>query len=257
MSSPEATGKVLLVGAGPGAVDLLTLRALRAVEAAEALLYDALVPAEIIDLAPRGALRIETGKRSGRASMSQAAINRLMVKLARRGLAVVRLKGGDPSIFGRVGEELAYLARAGVAAEVIPGVTAASAAAAQFKLPLTHRGAARRVVFATGRLEGGLPSPDWAYEPQTTLVLYMARDRLAEVTAALRRQGLPDDTPVAVVENAGRATARLLLGQADGAEQLARQIDPNEPALIMIGKSVTAVSDVHAVTEVGLSAFAA
>lgn len=247
MSMPkthETTGKVFLVGAGPGAVDLLTLRAARAIEEAEAVLYDALVPLEIVELAPRGALRIQTGKRSGRASMAQGEINALMVKLARRGLTVVRLKGGDPSIFGRVGEELEHLARAGVAAEVIPGVTAASAAAAQFQTPLTHRGVARRVVFATARLENGTLQADWRYEPQTTFVLYMARDSLMEIVAELRRQGLPAHTPIAVVENAGRANARRLLGRADDPDKLAQQIDNESPAVVMIGESV-ATSEKH------------
>ncbi|MEW6596797.1 MAG: uroporphyrinogen-III C-methyltransferase [Pseudomonadota bacterium] len=243
MSTPKREGKVWLVGAGPGAADLLTLRAARAIEGAEAVLYDALVPAEIVELAPRGALRIETGKRAHRPSMSQAAINRLMVKLARRGLRVVRLKGGDPSIFGRVGEELEHLARAGVDAEVIPGVTAASAAAAQFQLPLTHRGVARRVVFATARTEGGALRGDWRYEAETTLVLYMARDSLEAIVAALREQGMPDSTRLAVVENAGRDNARLLRGSAGNAAALASAITRTAPALVIIGDVVEARQD--------------
>src|SRR5579862_6720730 len=134
--------KVMLVGAGPGAADLLTLRAHRAIGEAEALLYDALVSPEVIALAPRRCLRVRTGKRSGGASMRQDEINALMAKLALRGLKVVRLKGGDPSVFGRVGEERDYLEARGVEVEIVPGVTAASAAAAQFAFPLTHRGEA-------------------------------------------------------------------------------------------------------------------
>lgn len=255
--TPETIGKVFLVGAGPGAVDLLTLRAARAIEEAEAVLYDALVPLEVVELAPRGALRIQTGKRAGRASMAQGEINALMVKLARRGLTVVRLKGGDPSIFGRVGEELEHLARAGVAAEVIPGVTAASAAAAQFQTPLTHRGLARRVVFATARLENGTLQTDWRYEPQTTVVLYMGRDSLTEIVAELRRQGLPAHTPIAVVENAGRAQARRLLGRADGADRLAEQIDGEAPALIMIGESIATIEKNIAARDESYDVFAA
>jgi uroporphyrin-III C-methyltransferase len=234
---------VWLVGAGPGAADLLTLRAVRAIEQAEAVLYDALVPAEIVELAPRGALRIETGKRAHRPSMNQAAINRLMVKLARRGLKVVRLKGGDPSIFGRVGEELEHLTRASVHAEVIPGVTAACAAAAQFQLPLTHRGLARRVVFATARTEGGALQDDWRYQPETTLVLYMARDSLEAIVAALREQGMPDATPLAVVENAGRDNARLLRGSAGNVAVLASAITRTAPALVIIGDVAETVQD--------------
>src|SRR3569833_4726508 len=129
---PHEPGKVLLVGAGPGAADLLTLRAARAIEGAEALLYDALVEDEVVTLATPGCLRIQTGKRAGRASMAQETINRLMLRLARRGVKVVRLKGGDPSIFGRSGEEVEFLERRGVAEEVVHGVNDDSEAAAQF-----------------------------------------------------------------------------------------------------------------------------
>src|SRR3990167_3326821 len=181
-------GEVLLVGAGPGPVDLMTVRALRAVESAQALLYDALVGAEILDLAPRGCLRIQTGKRAGRTSMKQDAINRLMLRLARRGLRVVRLKGGDPSIFGRVGEERAFLGARGVASEIVPGVTAAGAAAAQFGFPLTHRGEARRLLISTATVTGGaMTDAGWVAgaDPETTLALYMGRDQVRAVVLQL------------------------------------------------------------------------
>ena len=129
MPHDRAPGSVKLVGAGPGAADLLTIRALRAVEGAEALLYDALISDEVLALAPAHCLKIQTGKRAGRTSMKQETINRLMLRLARRGLRVVRLKGGDPSVFGRVGEETAFLQAHGIETEVVPGVTAACAAA--------------------------------------------------------------------------------------------------------------------------------
>src|SRR3954464_63018 len=148
-------GRVRLGGAGPGAADLLTVRALRAIEGARALLYDALISDEVLALAPSACLKIQTGKRAGRTSMEQETINRLMLRLARRGLDVVRLKGGDPSVFGRVGEEVAFLRANGIGTEVVPGITAACAAAAQFNFPLTHRKQARRVVFTTARLEAG------------------------------------------------------------------------------------------------------
>src|SRR4051812_41065700 len=153
--APRDLGRVHLVGAGPGSADLLTVRAVRAIEGAEALLYDALVSDEVLALAPAACLKIRTGKRGGQASMSQATINHLMLRLARRGLRVVRLKGGDPSIFGRVGEEVAFLRGHGVEATVAPGVTAACAAAAQFGFPLTHRGEARGLFIATATLSGG------------------------------------------------------------------------------------------------------
>lgn len=236
---PDAkTGSVALVGAGPGAADLLTVRALRAIEGAQALLYDALVADEIVALAPGPCVKIQTGKRAGRASMAQATINRLMLRLARRGLRVVRLKGGDPSIFGRVGEEADFLAGHGVATTIVPGVTAATAAAAQFGLPLTHRAEARRLLISTATIQDGSALAEgWAAaaDPQTTLALYMGRDKAAEIAAALIRHGRPAATPALAVENAGRADARALpstLGRlaADLAEAA-----PEGPVVLLIG----------------------
>lgn len=206
-------GRVLLVGAGPGAVDLMTVRAVRAVASAEALLYDALIPDEILDLAPPACLRIQTGKRAGKASMKQETINRLMLRCARRGLRVVRLKGGDPSVFGRSGEERAFLEAHGVEVELVPGVTAASAAAAQFAFPLTHRGEARRLAYATVRVrDGAVVDGGWAGlgDPQTTVALYMARDTAGEAAARLVAEGREPATPALAVENAGRSEARLV-----------------------------------------------
>jgi len=210
---PPETGRVLLVGAGPGAADLMTVRALRAVEAAEALLYDALVADEVLALAPAACLRIQTGKRAGKTSMKQDTINRLMLRLARRGLNVVRLKGGDPSVFGRSGEERAFLEAHGVAVDIVPGVTAASAAAAQFAFPLTHRGEARRVAFATARVQDGeVVEAGWTAlaDPQTTVVLYMARDAARAAADRLLAEGRSAQTPALAVENAGRRDARAI-----------------------------------------------
>jgi uroporphyrin-III C-methyltransferase len=207
-------GRVGLVGAGPGAADLLTVRALRAIEGAQALLYDALVSDEVLALAPAHCLKILTGKRAGRPSMKQATINRLMLRLARRGLEVVRLKGGDPSVFGRVGEEAAFLAGRGVPVEVTPGVTAACAAAAQFGFPLTHRSQARRVVFTTARLEAGVLQCDWraAADPQTTLAIYMGGGAADELGRRLIAAGRSPVTPAAAIESAGSPDARFRLG---------------------------------------------
>jgi uroporphyrin-III C-methyltransferase len=210
---PREPGRVLLVGAGPGAVDLMTVRAMRAVQGAQALLYDALIPDEILALAPAACLRVQTGKRAGKASMGQETINRLMLRLARRGLEVVRLKGGDPSVFGRSGEERAFLEAHGVAVEVVPGVTAASAAAAQFAFPLTHRGEARRIAFATARVrDGSIVEAGWRAlaDAETTVALYMARDAAAAAAARLIAEGRSPQTPALAVENAGRPDARLL-----------------------------------------------
>lgn len=245
---PPELGKVRLVGAGPGAADLLTVRALRALETAQALLYDALVADEVVALAPAHCLKIQTGKRAGRASMSQATINRLMLRLARRGLDVVRLKGGDPSIFGRVGEEAAFLHAHGVATEVVPGVTAASAAAAQFGFPLTHRGEARRLLVATATTkEGALTQAGWAQaaDPQTTVALYMGRDRLAEALELLVAHGRSPLTPAMAVENAGRPEARALPGTVGdlGAAVTAAGFDG--PVVLIVGE-VTAQAEVAA-----------
>lgn len=239
MPSDPSMGRVLLVGAGPGPADLMTVRAMRAVQGAQALLYDALVSEEVIALAPPGCFRIQTGKRAGRASMAQDTINKLMLRLARRGLTVVRLKGGDPSIFGRVGEEVDYLRRHGVATEVVPGVTAACAAAAQFDIPLTHRGVARRVLFATARTEGGaLVDVDWRglADGQTTLALYMGRSAAGQMARQLIAEGLAADTPAAAVENAGAASARLVQAPLEGLAAALGDMDPHGPVLILIGE---------------------
>ena len=238
---PHDLGKVLLVGAGPGAVDLLTLRAAKAIENAQALLYDALAGEEIIGLAPPGCLRLQVGKRAGRASMSQETINRLMLKLAQRGLTVVRLKGGDPSIFGRSGEEAEFLARHGVEVEVIPGVTAASAAAAQFGFPLTHRGEARRLVLATVRTgDGEVTGGGWPglADPEATVALYMGRDCAGIAAARLIAEGRAPSTPAIAVENAGRPEARLIRSRLDRLGETVAAAGCTGPVLLVIGEAV-------------------
>jgi uroporphyrin-III C-methyltransferase len=232
-------GKVRLVGAGPGAADLLTVRALRAIEGAQALLYDALIADEVIALAPVACLKIQTGKRAGRPSLKQETINRLMLRLARRGLNVVRLKGGDPSIFGRVGEEAAFLHAHGVATEVVPGVTAASAAAAQFGFPLTHRGEARRVLIATATTkEGALVDAGWAQaaDAQTTVALYMGRDRLEAALGQLIAHGRSPMTPALAVENAGRPEARVIAGTVGDLGQVVTAAGLDGPVVLIVGE---------------------
>lgn len=239
---------VMLVGAGPGSADLLTLRAARALGQAQALLYDALVSDEVLALAPAACLKIQTGKRGGRPSLKQSTINRLMLRLARRGLRVVRLKGGDPSIFGRVGEEAQFLQANGVGCEVVPGITAASAAAAQFGFPLTHRGQARRLVLTTARLESGLAG-DWAAaaDPEATLAVYMGAQEAAEVSRRLIAAGRAASTPVMAIERAGSPQARCaraaLVGLADAVGRLG-----DGPILIVVGEA-TALTAAAAATE--------
>jgi uroporphyrin-III C-methyltransferase len=187
------------------------LRAARLIGSAEALLYDALVWAEVVALAPTACFKTRTGKRAGRASVRQETINRLMLRLALDGMEVVRLKGGDPSIFGRVGEEIDFLQAHGIAVDVVPGVTAACAAAAQFRFPLTHRGAARRVVFTTARVEDGELVGDWRLgaDPQATAAIYMGGAGAAAIADHLITAGRSASTPVVTVENAGAPDARL------------------------------------------------
>lgn len=237
MPLDTAPGLVRLVGAGPGPVDLLTVRAMRAIEGAQALLYDALVSDDVLALAPAACLKIRTGKRAGKASMTQSTINRLMLRLVRRGLQVVRLKGGDPSIFGRVGEEVEFLAAHGVEAEIVPGVTAASAAAAQFGFPLTHRGEARRLLVATATLTEGRAAADWAAgaDPETTLALYMGRDQLAAVTAELVVQGRSPGTPAIAVENAGHPDARAFAATLGSLPHTLAGERLDGPVVVLIG----------------------
>jgi uroporphyrin-III C-methyltransferase len=234
-----AVGEVALVGAGPGSADLLTVRALRAIKSADALLYDALVCDEVIALAPRACLRLRTGKRAGQASMRQETINGLMLKLARRGLKVVRLKGGDPSVFGRSGEEADFLERHGVPVTVVPGVTAASAAAAQFRFPLTHRADARRLVLVTARLSGGvLQTEGWAgvADADATLAVYMGRDAAGAVAERLIAEGRSALTPCLVVENAGREGARAEPSDLAHLAEAVASLDPHGPVLLIIGQ---------------------
>lgn len=236
--SQSTLGSVALVGAGPGAADLLTVRALRAIEAADVVLFDALVGAEIVDLIPAHARRIAVGKRGHRASTPQDFINRLMVRLARQGARIVRLKGGDPSIFGRVAEERAFLESHGVAVTVIPGVTTASAAAAQFGFSLTERAAARRVLFTTGRtLNGATEDWDLAADAQTTVCLYMGCGDIAAIASRIIAQGRSADTPAVIVQSVERPEASLIACTLQDLANWAANLKGNGPVFIAIGEA--------------------
>ena len=229
-------GSVQLVGAGPGAADLMTIRAIRAIEAADVILFDALVTDDIRALFPAHVRAIEVGKRGHRPSTSQDFINRLMVRLARTGARVVRLKGGDPSVFGRAAEERAYLEHHGIAVEVIPGVTTASAAAAEFGFSLTTRASARRILFATGRtLEGA--AKDWAAaaNPATTLCLYMGCADIGSISEKLIAAGLPGATPAIAAIDVSRPTSRLIRSTAAGIAEALRCESLSGPVFICIG----------------------
>lgn len=231
-------GKVQLVGAGPGAVDLLTLRALRAIEAADVVLHDALVGEDVLALIPAHARRIEVGKRGHRLSTAQDFINRLMARLAKGGARVVRLKGGDPSLFGRVAEERAFLEARGVAVEVIPGITTATAAAAQFSFSLTKRESARRVVFATGRTAHGAQL-DWAAarDPQTTLCLYMGCGDIEAIAAELIAAGRAASTPAIAAINVERPGARLIACDLSSLPAMLAGEARGSPVFIAIGEA--------------------
>lgn len=233
-------GHVALVGAGPGAEDLLTLRAQRLLMEADVIVHDALVPEAVVAMGRRDAERVAAGKRKGCHSKTQGEINTLLVALAREGKRVVRLKSGDPLIFGRAGEEMAALRDAGISYEVVPGVTAAFAAAADFELPLTLRGVASSLVFTTGHDLKGKALPDWARlaVAGATVAIYMGRSTAAEVAGRLQDAGLSPDTAVAVVENASLGHRRLLHGILSDLPVLEDRTDLTGPVLTVIGDAV-------------------
>lgn len=229
-------GKVYLVGAGPGAADLLTLRAAKLLAEAEIVFYDALVHPDIIALAAQ-AKKIAVGKRAGRLSTDQRFINRALVEAGLRYQCVVRLKGGDPMLFGRAQEEIAALNAAGVAVEVVPGITAALAAAASLTTSLTRRGISRSVSFATPRVGHGESKGDWAdaVAGTDTAILYMAAGEAKAVSTALIARGLCAATPVVIVENASLPNERQLRGTLADLAVLASQGIAG-PAILCIGQ---------------------
>ena len=239
-SSGRVRGHVWLVGAGPGAEDLLTLRAQRVLMEADVIVYDALVPQAIVDMGRRDAERLSVGKRKNCHSKSQAEINRLLVQLGEDGKRVVRLKSGDPLVYGRAGEEMAALREAGISYEIVPGITSAFAAAADFDLPLTLRGVASSLVFTTGHDLSGDVLPDWASLAVSgaTIAVYMGRTVAASVAGRLIVAGLSPDTTVAVVENASRADRRLFHGVLKELPDLEAREDLAGPVMVIIGEAV-------------------
>lgn len=231
--------KVYLIGAGPGAADLLTLRAARVLtEQAEIVLADDLVSAEILALVRPQARVLKVGKRGGRASTPQDFIHRLMVRYARRGRTVVRLKGGDPYVFGRGGEEIEALAAAGVEAEVVPGLTAGIAVPAAAGIPVTHRAYTHGVTLVTGTAGEGCGEPDWAAlaASGTTLVIYMGLTRLLNIVARLIAAGLPPDTPAAAIASGTLAAQRQVKGRLADLPVLVAADGLASPAIIVVGE---------------------
>ena len=237
-----AAGTVRLVGAGPGDPDLLTVRARRLLEAAEAVVVDRLVAEEILALVPQGVLRLDVGKAPGRRRMTQTEINALLVDLARSGLEVVRLKGGDPFTFGRGGEEAEHLRRHGVAVEVVPGVTSAAGCAAAIGVPQTHRGLAHGVRYVTGHCQDdGALDLDWAglADPDTTLVVYMGFAQIGQIAERLVAAGLPASTPLAAVQSGTTPRQRHAVATLGTAAEAAAALEGRGgPVLFIIGRVV-------------------
>lgn len=244
---PQNAPTVHLVGAGPGDPDLLTLRAARLIGAADILVHDGLVSGEILALARKDARLVSVAKRRSHHSVPQPDINALLIREARAGRMVVRLKGGDPLIFGRGGEEAEALRQAGVAAAIVPGISAANGAAAAAQIALTHRDAASIVSFVAGQCKG-LSDQDWSglAGKGRTLVIYMGVKTAPQIAEKLIEDGLAPEMPVAVIENAARPRMRVVRGLLAGLPDLVRQHAIQSPALIVIGE-VTARGD-HALT---------
>jgi uroporphyrin-III C-methyltransferase/precorrin-2 dehydrogenase/sirohydrochlorin ferrochelatase len=238
--APASRGAVYLVGAGPGDPELLTLRAYRLMQTADVALYDHLVSKDVLDLLPASTRRVYVGKERDRHTMPQEAINELLVRLAKEGLRVLRLKGGDPFIFGRGGEEIDTLAGQGVRFEVVPGITAALGVASYAGIPLTHRDCAQACLFVTGHLKDGSMDLDWPAlaRPRQTVVVYMGLLGLPVLCAGLVAHGLPADTPAAVVQQGTTREQRVVTGTL---RTLAGQVADamlTPPTLIIIGDVV-------------------
>lgn len=232
-------GKVTLVGAGPGDSELLTLKAVRALQGADVILFDDLVSDDVLELARREAKRMLVGKRGGRESCKQEDINEMMISLAKSGKNVVRLKSGDPSIFGRAGEEISELGLHNIAVEIVPGITAASAMAAQLGISLTHRDCAQSVRFVTGHAKNGkLPSHiNWQAiaDPTTTTMFYMGGRTAVEIRDTLMSHGLSDATPVSICSSISRENGKIWQGQLADINHGIAMISCNDPVLIGVG----------------------
>ena len=236
----SSAGRVALVGAGPGDAELITLKGARLLRQADAVVYDNLVGQGILELARPDAERVFVGKKAGHHTLPQEDICRLLVDLARAGKFVVRLKGGDPFVFGRGGEEIEALQAAGIPVEIVPGVTAALGAAAAFGFPLTHRDHAQSCVFVTGHLKDHSVELDWPTlaRPGQTLVIYMGVTGLDIISARLQAAGLPGDTPAALVYRATWPNQKIHRGTLATLPAVASDNQVKPPTLIVIGSVV-------------------
>lgn len=236
----KARGEVYLVGAGPGDPELLTLRALKLMQRADVALYDNLISSAVLDLLPPAVERVYVGKRRADHAMRQEEINALLVRYAKSGKRVLRLKGGDPFIFGRGGEEIDTLSANGIPFEVVPGITAALGVAAYAGIPLTHRDCAQSCVFVTGTLRDGSVDLDWPAlaRPRQTIVVYMGLPGLPVLCAELVRHGLAATTPAAIVQQGTSATQRVVTGTLRTLPGRAERAVLHGPTLVIVGDVV-------------------
>ncbi|HDZ9510579.1 TPA: uroporphyrinogen-III C-methyltransferase [Vibrio cholerae] len=238
-------GEVALVGAGPGDPELLTVKALSYLQQADVVLYDYLVSDEIMALIPSETILVCVGKRAGHHSVPQEKTNQLLVDFARQGYRVVRIKGGDPFMFGRGGEELEVLFEAGVKFQVVPGITAAAGATAYAGIPLTHRDYAQSALFVTGHLKAQAEDLDWSTlaRGKQTLVIYMGLSNAAAIAEQLQLHGRQASTPVAIIERGTQVNQQVLIGTLQALPSLASQAQ--SPALIVVGEVVALAAKLH------------